>query len=83
MHAGTGEQATTGSAFDPGNIISDAVFYNTYAMTVDQIRTFLLSEGEGCTGAYCLKNLRIDHRASRPTRTARRTRAGSTRTPRR
>jgi len=53
------EQATTGSAFDPGNIISDAVFYNTSAMTVDQIRTFLLSEGEGCTGAYCLKNLRV------------------------
>jgi len=53
------QQAATGSAFDPGNIVSDAVFYNTSAMTVEQIRTFLLSEGEGCTGANCLKNLRI------------------------
>ena len=42
------QQAATGSAFDPGNIVSDAVFYNSSAMTVDQIRTFLLSEGEGC-----------------------------------
>ena len=53
------EQSATGSAFDPGNIISDAVFYNSSAMTADQIRTFLLSEGEGCTAAACLKNLRI------------------------
>ena len=53
------EQTTTGSAFDPGNIISDAVFYNTSAMTVDQIRAFLRSEGEGCTGRYCLKNLTL------------------------
>ena len=50
-------QATTGSGFDPGNIISDAVFYNTAAMTVEQIRVFMRAEGEGCDGAYCLKNL--------------------------
>ncbi len=53
------EQAATGSAWDPGNIVSDAVFYNASAMSADQIRTFLLSEGEGCTGPYCLKNLRV------------------------
>ncbi|HEY4991680.1 MAG TPA: NlpC/P60 family protein, partial [Nakamurella sp.] len=52
-------QATTGSGFDPGNIISDAVFYDTAAMTVDQIRAFLRAEGEGCTGPYCLKNLTV------------------------
>ncbi len=50
---------TTGSAFDPGNIISDAVFYNTSSMTVDQIRVFIRAEGEACVGAYCLKNLSI------------------------
>ena len=50
---------TTGSAFDPGNIISDAVFYNTSSMTVDQIRVFIRAEGESCVGAYCLKNLSI------------------------
>ncbi len=53
------EQATTGTAFDPGNIISDAVFYNTASMTVEQIRVFLRSEGEGCVGSYCLKNLTL------------------------
>ena len=50
---------TSGSGFDAGNIISDAVFYNTGAMTVEQIRQFVLTQGEGCTGAYCLKNLRV------------------------
>ena len=54
-------QTATGSAFDPGNIVSDAVFYNTSAMTVEQIRVFLRAEGEGCTGAYCLKNLSHHH----------------------
>ena len=51
--------AATGSAFDPGNIVSDSVFYNSAAMTVDQIRIFLRAEGEGCTGPYCLKNLQV------------------------
>ena len=50
-------------------------------MTADQIRVFLRSEGEGCTGAYCLKNL-AGHAppTSPPTSTARPTRAASTRT---
>jgi len=50
---------TSGSGFDPGNIISDAVFYNTGAMSQAQIEQFVLTEGEGCTGSYCLKNLRV------------------------
>ncbi len=49
----------TGSRFDPGNIVSDQVFYNSAAMTVDQIRIFIRAEGEGCTGPYCLKNLAV------------------------
>ncbi len=52
-------QASTGSAFDAGNIISDAVFYNVASMSVEQIRAFLRAEGEGCTGDWCLKNLRL------------------------
>ncbi len=52
-------QATTGSAFDPGNIITDAVFYNVASMSVEQVRAFLRAEGEGCTGDWCLKNLRL------------------------
>ena len=34
---------TSGSGFDAGNIISDAVFYNTGAMTAEQIRQFVLT----------------------------------------
>ncbi len=49
----------TGSRFDPGNIVSDQVFYNSQAMTVDQIRIFIRAEGEACTGPYCLKNLTV------------------------
>ncbi|HZM67417.1 MAG TPA: NlpC/P60 family protein [Nakamurella sp.] len=58
--AGTATQS--GSGFDPGNIISDAVFYDTASMTVQQIREFIRAEGEGCTGSYCLKNLRVTTR---------------------
>ncbi len=53
-------QASTGSGFAPGSIISDAVFYNASSMTADQIRVFLRGEGEGCTGALCLKNLAVN-----------------------
>ena len=49
-----------GGGFDAGNIISDAVFYNTHAMTVDQVRTFINTQGAACTGAWCLRTLRID-----------------------
>ena len=30
-----------GTAWDPGNIISDSVFYNSSSMTTDQIRDFI------------------------------------------
>ncbi len=47
-----------GGVFDAGNIISDQVFYDTHAMTVDAIREFITEQGRGCAGAACLKNLR-------------------------
>ncbi len=50
---------TSGSGFDPGNIVSDQVFYNSTSMTADQLRIFIRAEGEGCTGPYCLKNLSV------------------------
>jgi len=52
---------TTGAPteFDPGNIITDQVFYNTTAMSVDQIRDFITTQGADCTGPWCLKNLRV------------------------
>ena len=41
------------AAFDPGNIISDAVFYNTASMTEPEVRRFILTQGAGFTGAFC------------------------------
>ncbi len=48
-------------AWDPGNIISDAVFYNSAAMTPEEIRSFIGVQNAGCAAAnvWCLKNLRI------------------------
>ena len=45
-------------AWDPGNIISDHVFYNTSSMTVEQIRDFITTHGEGCSSPWCLKSVR-------------------------
>lgn len=45
--------------FDPGYIISDEVFYNSTAMSLQQIRAFIAAQGAACTGARCVKNLRL------------------------
>lgn len=61
------EQTTTGSAsaasagaFDPGNIISDANFYNGSAMSASSVQSFLNSVAPNCRqasgGPACLKN---------------------------
>ena len=34
-----------GTAWDPGNIISDSVFYNSSSMTTAQIRDFITTKG--------------------------------------
>lgn len=56
--------------FDPGFIISDAVFYDTTTMRTDQIQSFLTSAGAACAvgtdGSPCLKN----YQQSTTTRTA-------------
>jgi hypothetical protein len=57
------------SAFRPGNIISDAVFYDSGAMNASQIQTFLNQQGVNCravNGAPCLK----DYAMATPTRAA-------------
>lgn len=46
--------------FDPGLIISDAIFYNTKSMTALNIRTFLNSRGARCTASACLRVLRVN-----------------------
>ncbi len=51
------------SAFRPGNIISDAVFYDAGAMTAAQVQAFLNQQGRNCTpasgGPACLKSYRM------------------------
>ena len=48
------------AAFDPGNIASDEVFYNTTAMTLQQITAFIDEQNAGCEGPWCLRNLTLD-----------------------
>ncbi len=56
--------APPGSAFDPGLIISDSVFYDFGTMTVPQIQAFLDSKVADCKATNpaidCLKNLKVD-----------------------
>ncbi len=52
--------AAVASQFDPGNIISDAAFYNGSAMNAAAVQSFLNSVAPSCTqqsgGPVCLKN---------------------------
>ena len=47
--------------WDPGNIISDAVFYNSGAMDAAAVRTFINIQNAACPAGnpWCLRNLRI------------------------
>jgi len=54
-----GDATGVSGSFDPGMIISDEVFYNSKAMSEAQIRSFLQAKGASCTGAWCLKNLKL------------------------
>jgi uncharacterized protein with LGFP repeats len=56
-------EALSGSQFDPGNIISDDVFFNYGSMTADQIQAFLVAMEPSCPAANgypCLKDFRAD-----------------------
>ena len=51
------------SAFRPGNIIADAVFYDAGAMSAAQVQAFLTQQGANCApasgGPACLKDYRM------------------------
>ena len=48
--------ALSGSAFNPGNIISDAKFHDSTAMSASQVQSFLDARGGTCASGYtCLK----------------------------
>lgn len=46
--------ALSGAEFDPGNIISDAVFFNSGAMNEAQVQNFLNSMIGSCSNGNCL-----------------------------
>ena len=56
------EPAADISRFDPGNIISDAVFFDGDAMNAAQVQSFIVNKGASCAvgsdGTPCLKNYR-------------------------
>ena len=58
------DAAPPGSAFDPGLIISDSVFFDFGTMTVEQIQEFLDSRVENCRADAgdpdCLKDYKMD-----------------------
>lgn len=50
-------KAADASQFDPGNIISDALFYNNNALGSEAIQSFLISKEPRCTSTYaCMWN---------------------------
>lgn len=52
-------QAVTGSQFNPGNIISDQLFYDGRSLTAAEVQTFLNSHVGACRAGYtCLKDYR-------------------------
>ncbi|TFD69371.1 hypothetical protein [Cryobacterium ruanii] len=53
-------QAVVGSQFDPGNIVSDEVFYNPVAMSQTEIQSFLETKIGNCLNLLCLNVLRVD-----------------------
>ncbi len=58
--------AATASGFDPGNIISDANFYNANALTAAQVQYFLDQKVPTCrsgSGPACLRNYTQNTRA--------------------
>ncbi len=59
------------AGFDAGNITSDAVFYNTAAMTAAQITAFITAQDTGCAqgNPWCLKSLKLTYPAAPATAT--------------
>src|SRR5680860_1840612 len=52
-------EAASGSDFNPGRIISDAIFYDGTTLTVSQIQSFMNAKVPSCWSGYtCLKSYR-------------------------
>ncbi len=53
-------EAVTAADWNAGNIISDALFYDSTAMTEAEIQTFLNGMVGACGNSLCVKNLRVN-----------------------
>ncbi|CAN5207477.1 hypothetical protein BH09ACT1_BH09ACT1_02370 [soil metagenome] len=54
-------EAAVGSQFNAGMIISDALFYDGGAMTIETVQNFLAAQERNCAaGATCMKDYRQD-----------------------
>jgi hypothetical protein len=53
-------EALSGAEFDPGFIISDAVFFNGRAMDEARVQSFLEQRIGACTNSNCLSAKRVD-----------------------
>ena len=60
MQAPTSAQALSGSDFQRGYIISDSQFYDSNAMTQDEIQAFLSKMTPSCANSNCLSVVRTD-----------------------
>ncbi|WP_240945160.1 hemagglutinin [Bifidobacterium moraviense] len=58
------QELTVEYDFDPGNIISDAQFFDEDAMSVDEVQDFLDDKGSACFGDQCLRSRTFDVPAS-------------------
>lgn len=59
--AGAAASSAILDAFDPADIISNGVMYNSATMTAAQIQTFLNGKQPTClSGATCLKSVKVD-----------------------
>ncbi|MBG6239532.1 uncharacterized protein with LGFP repeats [Mycetocola sp. CAN_C7] len=59
-HPASQTPSADAATFSAGNIIDDAVFYDSGAMSESAIQSFLVSKGSACTaGSLCLKNYKI------------------------
>ncbi|GHE10654.1 LGFP repeat-containing protein [Klenkia taihuensis] len=60
--AGRWTESADLSRFNPGNIISDGVFYDTSTMSASDIQAFLAARGSSCaaSNSLCMDNYRMD-----------------------
>ena len=73
------EQLQTKYDFNPGNIISDGLFFNGNALSEQQVNAIIEKQGATCSGEKCLKSMTF----STESQPAKHMREGRTKVPQR